>query len=219
MDTSSHHLVFTSLQLMVNTNHTLSILRPFHSSQSQRFFGFHSNAAITKNLNETNNTLDTILLTQSSGGGGGADDQDEIVNRVADSILGELPNKFNVGAAKKKYPVQYEQSMNTVLTQELDRFNNLVGLIRGSLSDMKKAILGEVLLSTDLEAALKTILDGKVPAMWLKKSYPSLKPLGGYIKDLKERLEFFQHWLDTQIPEYFWINKFYFTHGFLTGAL
>lgn len=109
--------------------------------------------------------------------------------------------------------------MNTVLTQELIRFNGLLGIIRGSLNDMKKAILGEVLLSTDLEAALNQILDGKVPAMWLKKSYASLKPLGGYIKDLKERLDFFQLWLDTQIPEYFWINKFFFTHGFLTGAL
>lgn len=58
-----------------------------------------------------------------------------------------------------------------------------------------------------------------MPALWLKKCYPSLKPLGGFIKDLKERLEFFQVWVDTQIPEYFWINKFYFTHGFLTGAL
>ena len=56
---------------------------------------------------------------------------------------------------------------------------------------MKKAIKGEVLLSPDLERALNQLVDGKVPALWLKKCYPSLKPLGGFIKDLKERLEFF----------------------------
>jgi dynein heavy chain len=130
-----------------------------------------------------------------------------------------VPKPFDVKTAEKKYPVRYEQSMNTVLTQELIRFNGLISCLRNSLVDMKRAIKGEVLLSQDLEAALFTILDGKVPAMWLKRSYPSLKPLGGFIKDLKERLEFFQHWVDTQIPEYFWINKFFFTHGFLTGAL
>jgi len=52
-----------------------------------------------------------------------------------------------VRAAEKKYPVRYEQSMNTVLTQELTRFNGLINMIRSSLSDIKKAIKGEVLLS------------------------------------------------------------------------
>lgn len=109
--------------------------------------------------------------------------------------------------------------MNTVLTQELIRFNGLINIVRSSLGDIKKAIVGEVLLNESLEGALNAILIGKVPELWLDKSYPSLKPLGGFVKDLCERLEFFQHWIDTQIPEYFWIDRFFFTHGFLTGAL
>lgn len=78
--------------------------------------------------------------------------------------------------------------MNTVLTQELIRYNKLITVIRRSLKDMKLAIKGEVLLSAELEEALNMILDGKVPKMWMAKSYPSLKPLGSYIKDLQERL-------------------------------
>ena len=94
-------------------------------------------------------------------------------------------------AAEKKYPVSYEQSMNTVLTQELIRFNGLINIIRQSLKDLKKAIKGEILLSSQLEEALKSLFDGKVPGLWKDKSYPSLKPLGGYVTDLKQRLEFF----------------------------
>jgi len=113
------------------------------------------------------------------------------MNAIADSILAEVPLPFDVKVAEKKYPVMYEQSMNTVLTQELSRFNGLLRTLRGSLVDIKKAIKGEVLLSPDLEDSLNTILNGKVPAMWLKKCYPCLKPLGGFTKDLKERLQFF----------------------------
>lgn len=130
----------------------------------------------------------------------------------------DVPLPFNVREAEKKFPVRYEQSMNTVLTQELTRYNTLINTIRDSMVGMKKAIKGEVLLSPEMEVALSQIVDGKVPALWLKKCYPSLKPLGGFIRDLRERLEFFQKWLDTKIPDFFWINRFYFTHGFLTGA-
>lgn len=182
-------------------------------------FGLHANADITKDNNETNNTFEAILSTQQNSSGGGGKNSDEIIDRLANQILADIPEPFKIKAAEKKYPVSYEQSMNTVLTQELIRYNGLVNVIRNSLKDLKKAIKGEVLLSAQLEDALKALFDGKVPAMWKAKSYPSLKPLGGYVTDLKSRLEFFQTWIDKGIPPFYWINKFYFTQGFLTGAI
>jgi len=79
---------------------------------------------------------------------------------LADTILADLPQVFDVKAAELKYPVSYEQSMNTVLTQELDRFNGLIRTIRGSLNNLKKAVKGEVLLSAQLEAALNSLQNG-----------------------------------------------------------
>lgn len=38
----------------------------------------------------------------------------------------------------------------------------------------------------------RALYDGKVPALWLKKSFPSLKPLGSYVKEVLERVAFFQ---------------------------
>jgi len=111
------------------------------------FFGMHANAAITKEINETNDTLSSILSTMQSGGGGGASNMDTIATNLANSIIADIPAPFNVKAAEKRYPVSYEQSMNTVLTQELAKFNNLIRTINKSLKDMKRAIVGEILMS------------------------------------------------------------------------
>ena len=54
--------------------------------------------------------------------------------------------------------------------------------------------------------------------MWIKKSFPSLKPQGSYIKDLLERLTWFTEWVAQGIPSVLWITRFHFTQGFLTGA-
>jgi len=181
-------------------------------------FGLHENADITKDRNETLEMFISILSTQSNEGGGEAISIEDTVVEVATKILDDFPEPFDVLAAEKKYPVSYEQSMNTVLTQELQRFNGLVTVIRSSLSDLKKAIAGEILLSSELETAMNSLFDGRVPELWMKQSFPSLKPLGGYVIDTKQRLAYFQKWMDEGIPQLFHISKFFFTQGFLTGA-
>jgi dynein heavy chain, axonemal len=93
---------------------------------------------------QTNELFDSILLTlprQASGKGRSANDT---ISDLASDILTQLPKPFDPEFVAHKFPVTYSESMNTVLTQEIVRFNNLTNVIRGSLENIKKAIVGLV---------------------------------------------------------------------------
>ncbi|CAB0007617.1 unnamed protein product [Nesidiocoris tenuis] len=199
----------------------LSYIESLPSNTPPEVFGLHDNADITKDNKATNLLLDSVLLTQAQvvTGAGGQDSTDTVVEEVTSDILNRLPPPFNVAAVEIKYPTQYTQSMNTVLRQEIARYNKLTSVIISSSREVQKAVKGLVVMSSDLEDVCTSIKTGRVPRIWATKSYPSLKPLAGYIHDLLLRLKFFQRWIDEGIPTVFWLSGFYFTQSFISGVL
>jgi dynein heavy chain len=188
---------------------------------SPEVFNLHENATITKDQTETTALFDAVLQTQTSSGGGstgGGKSRDETIGDVAADILSRLPPNYDLEAISNKYPVTWSESMNTVLCQELERFNRLLTIVRDSLENVQRAIKGLVVMSAELETVGTDLFFGRIPRTWMSRSYPSLKPLAGYVQDLLARLEFFQRWVDRGVPASIWLPGLFFTQSFLTGV-
>jgi len=153
--------------------------------------------------------------TQSNSG----KSRDDQITETVKSIQSRIPVPFDLKEILKKYPIDYKESMSTVLTQEVVRFNRLITVIHSSLKDLINAIKGLVVMSKSLEEMSNSIYLNKVPSLWEAKAYPSLKSLSSWVDDLIARIDFLQQWIDNGIPNVFWISGFFFPQAFLTGTL
>jgi hypothetical protein len=68
-------------------------------------------------------------------------------------------------------------------------------------------------MSEELEMVYTAFLNNQVPKLWANAAYPSLKPLGSWVKDLILRCLFIQNWIRNGPPKSFWISGFFFPQG------
>ena len=158
-----------------------------------------------------------VLELQPQISDGGASSTDNLIKQKCIEIVDSLPKAFDIESAAKKFEIKYEESMNTVLQQELIRFNKLRSTIVTTLRQLEKAIEGTIIMSPELEEVYNKVYIYQVPTAWHKVSYPSLKPLTSWVDDFLKRLAFIQNWIDKGQPTSFWISGLFSTQAFLTG--
>ena len=124
----------------------LGYIRSLPLDAAPEVFSMHPNASITKERKDTSDLFSAMMLTLASAssssasvtGDDGGDDKTEddtgpeaVVDAACSLILSKLPKDLDVTAreALTRFPVSYQESMNTVVVQELDRFTGLLKII------------------------------------------------------------------------------------------
>ncbi len=160
-----------------------------------------------------------VSLQPRTASGGGISREDQI-GAIAAELEKDMIPAWDEEKIKLVYPIDYNESMNTILGQEIAKYNKVVRMLNSSLKQLQLALKGMVVLSADLEAMGNALFDQEVPAIWTKVSYPSLKPLKPWFSDFLARTAgFMQKWVEMGIPSSFWISGFFFPQGFLTAVL
>ncbi|KAJ9505503.1 hypothetical protein QJQ45_023787, partial [Haematococcus lacustris] len=186
---------------------------------------------------ESRKLLDTVLSIQprvATGGSGAAatgagqaapKSSEEILLEVVSSISEALPPPLDRAHASVRrcpfalLPSGHDNSLGTVLTQEMDRFNSLRAVLARSCAELQRAVKGLAVMSQELEGMALALINNQVPSVWAQAAYPSLKPLAAWVHDFGERMAAMAAWIADGEPVCFWLPGFFFPQGFMTAAL
>merc|ERR1711998_240319 len=164
-----------------------------------------------------------LSLQPRSATGGGGKSSDEIVTELADMFEQKVPALLlQDDAGPTTFIVQENGLLNSLaicLVQEMVKFNRLLNRMKSSLIDIKKAIRGMIVMSSDLDAMYTAFLNNQLPSIWEKVSFATLKTLGSWVRDLIFRTDFLRVWLLNGEPSSFPLPVFFFPQGFMTASL
>ena len=106
-----------------------------------------------------------------------------------------------------------------VLLQEIERFNKLLSTMTSSLKNLKRALNGEIGMSTDLDELANSLLNGFLPGVWAKLAPQTLKNLVNWMEHFEKRNKLYKSWYEEEEPKVMWLSGLHIPESFLTALV
>jgi dynein heavy chain len=194
-------------------------INDFPLTSSPEVFGLHSNAEISYYNNATKEVWANLISMQvtSSSSSGGVNREEHIEN-ITDSVLAQLPEILDMYKVKKRF--EAPTPCQTVLLQELERFTKLLECMLESLTNLKRALNGEIGMSQELDELSASLFNGFLPDMWRKLVPQTEKNLVNWMAHLKKRDAQYKEWEKNKIePNAMWLSGLQIPESYLTALV
>ncbi|CAF0983043.1 unnamed protein product [Adineta steineri] len=238
--------------LDLNFSNLLSYINALPDFDDPRVFGMHPNTNRALMYVQANELVDMLVTIEPQYrmmiSFGASSDGDAACMHIIDDITSKVPRSIETGFGATGRHLKFENALlkiNTrlenkyhaysvffsLLKQEIRTYNELLELIYSTCDDLRRALVGETVVSEILEETQRTLLMHEVPMIWKRKSYPSTKSLRAWITDLLGRITFFKEWTQqviiyvednkvlSPLPAIFNTAAFYYPKGLFSAIL
>jgi dynein heavy chain len=201
------------LQVYKDMVETLPLINP------PGVFGLHNNAEIAY-LKDMASDLwgDLIELQPRVGGGGGGITREAHIANTARDVQDKVPKEYDMMAIAKQMG-ENRTPCQIVLLQELERWNILVNFMARKLSDLQKALIGEIGMSDDLDGLGSDLFNGYLPSMFRRYVPDTQKALGGWMDHFVGRMDLYSNWIEHGEPHVMWLAGLHVPESYLTALI
>lgn len=205
--------VFNSLEQLQTQNNNLPIF------DEPTIFGLHGNAEITYFSNAAKEMWSNlILMTSLNEGSGSVLFASERVSNISQEISDKLPLPFNITELKSKIS-KTPSSTYIVLLQEVERFNVLLDAMRKSLTDLNRALSGEIAMNSDIEKLISDLSNGFLPLKWKALCPQTNHTLASWMSHFRRRYQQYSIWSQKGGLNVIWLSGLHIPESYLTAVI
>lgn len=203
--------------------------------ESPILYGLHPNAEINYRTVQAQSLLSAIADLQpknaaaiAAAGGPGkrksiasgeVETPNDIVRAIVDDLTEKLPEDFNLVDISERLDEDRAPTQH-VFYQECERLNILLDAVRRSLGQLTLALKGELSMSEELQAISDELIFGRVPSVWMRDSFASVRPLALWFESLIQRYNQCNDWTaELTTPKVIFLNLFFNPMSLLTALM
>ena len=186
-------------------------------------FGLHPNAEIGFRTAQSELLFRTLQDLQPADAG----DSEEGMSpqAVAENYLNDILDRFG----EPKFDLDDIASsiednrgpFQNVFFLEVKQMEKLLAHMRKSLKELRLGFGGELTMSEEMENLQTSLFMDRVPKLWAKLAWPSLRPLASWLTDLNRRVEQLLVWVGAplDVPNITWLSGLINPQSFLTAVM
>ncbi|XP_026670097.1 dynein heavy chain 10, axonemal [Ceratina calcarata] len=144
--------------------------------------------------------------------------KEEFIDNIAKEILDKVPVEFDLVRIRKNFGPMITPTA-IVLFQELDRFNKLIIMMKRTLTDLRKAIAGEIGMDMTLESISAALFNGILPQEWARLAPDTRKTLAGWMEHFEKRINQYSNWSGANEPIVVWLAGLHIPETYLAALV